>query len=92
MANKNKVMKLAQEEGYEMATIFVLIPTSPPLTFTAHTWGILESHPFFDTPDGRHIELHGGAAYMIQTPAKGYTIDAEGRHRELRKEESAIIQ
>lgn len=88
----NKVMTISGQEGWEKPTIFVMVFGATMVQLRASTWGILDGHPFFDTHDGIHVELFGGVPYMIQTPAKGYTIDENGRHRELHKEESAIIQ
>ncbi len=93
-ANKkgNSAFEITQVEGHETATGMVTILSNPPMSIRFHRFGMLDGRQYFDSVDGTHIEMNGPVAFLMQTPLPGHTIDENGRHRELRKEESAIIQ
>lgn len=87
---KDQVFTIKGDDDLEQPAILVVIPNG--CHFNAVTWGFLDGRPFFDTPDGVHIEIFNAMPYMIQSPRRGWTIDESGKHRELRKKESVILQ
>lgn len=93
-ANKkgNSAFEIKQVEGYEVATGAVTILSNPVMTIRFHRFGNLEGKQYFDSVDGTHIEMNGPVAFLMQTPLPGHTIDENGRHRELRKQENMIVQ
>ena len=60
-ANKkgNNAFEIAQFDGKETATGMVTVINNPPMTIRFHRFGVIEGKPFFDSPDGTHIELNG---------------------------------
>ena len=88
----NTAFEIKQVEGCELATGMVTILSNPVMTIRFHRFGTLECHAYFDSVDGTHIEMNGPVAYLMQTPLPGHTIDENGRHRELRKQENLIVQ
>lgn len=91
MLKNNKIFETKQSEGMERAAAFVIIPTSSGnVILLCYTWGRLEGTQFFDTVDGRHVELHGDSPFIIQCPQPGKTFNADGSIRDVQEEEKLV--
>jgi hypothetical protein len=93
MHKRNQVFSTKITEGMERPSVMVSILEGANPQFRCYEWGTSpDGNTFFSLTNGSRVEIVGKPHYMIQIPQPNFTIDEEGRHRELRKQESVILQ